>query len=159
MEFSASRFRFIDLAEDLFRELRLDPPDRNTDDSLPLIVTVEVDGESLTLEHAERLGADRIVLECRFGAVPPQQAVTAFTRLLQINQNLPADCGAAFAADEQTEEVVYMRSVSLDGATARGLLDHMVAIVGLAKDWRSSWFGAPQPAPVIGQPRLAMLGA
>ena len=157
MEFSASRFRFVDLAEDLFRELRLDPPGRSTDETLPLIVTVEVDGESLTLEHAEHLGADRIVLECRFGAVPPEHAVPAFTRLLQINRNLPADCGAAFAADEQTDEVVYMRSVSLDGATARGLLDHMVAIVGLAKEWRSSWFGAPEP--VTGRPHLAMLGA
>ena len=151
MTFSTWRFSFIDLADDVFRELGLAPPSRDSDEALPLIVTVELDGESFTLEHAEHLGGDRIVLECRFGHVPPERAVPALTRLLQINHELPADLGAAFAADAETDEVVYMRCVSLREVKARGLVEHMAGIVELAREWRSSWFAVLKPAPAIGE--------
>jgi hypothetical protein len=158
MESSNSRFKFIDLAEDVFRELGLQPPSRESDQALPLVLAVDVDQESFQLEHSEHHGLDRLVLECRFGTVPPERAVRALTRLLQINNDLRADVGAAFAADAQTDEVVYMRSVSLEHTKARDLLDHMSEIKALAQAWRETWFDEPELIALTSAHRAATSG-
>ena len=138
---AVDRFAFLDLAEEVFRELHIQPPPSRTfDDQDPLTLSVEVDGQAFDLTHDPEPGCDHLILECRFGDVPAELAVPALTRLLEANAVLDPHGSATFGLDEESGQVLCTRRVPLEGASARALLDNVHEIAGLAATWQQTWF-------------------
>ena len=138
---AADRFAFLDLAEDFFRELQVQPPPPRTfDDQFPLTLSFEVDGQHFELTHDPEPGCDHFVLECRFGSVPADAAVPALKRLLEGNAVLDPHGGIVFGIDEESGHVLCMRREPVQGTSASAMLDDLHAMAELAATWQQTWF-------------------
>jgi hypothetical protein len=147
----ADRFAFLDLAEDFFRELHVQPPPPRTfDDRSPVTLHLDVEGQAFGLTHDPEADGEHIVVECRFGGMPAEVAEPALGRLLEANALLDPHGSTAFGIDEQSGEVLCVRRDALGGASARTLLDELHAMARLAATWQQTWFIDP-PEPHDGR--------
>src|SRR5262249_42923485 len=99
-----------------------------------------LDGQALAVVHNPEPGRAPLALECRFGAVPADAAVPAFTRLLEANAVLGAHSGVSFGVDEQSGDVFCTRHLAIQGASARALLDDLAAMARMAARWQETFF-------------------
>ncbi|MDO8301082.1 CesT family type III secretion system chaperone [Lacisediminimonas sp.] len=134
------RRRFIDLVEDVFRDLGFPPPAMTHEPSEPLSMEIEVDEVSFEVVHVPDQRPQHILIECNFGLPPPGQVVPVLTRLLQVNLIMAREHQATFGADSRTGAVIFTSSESLAETNARALMDEMRALAKRAKEWRRSYY-------------------
>jgi len=140
------RFRFHEVVESIARERSLEAPARVADTELPVSLALVLDGERFELHHSSGRAEDRIVVECRLGPVAEGQAGRVLSRTLALNRGFGADAGAAFVADEDTNELMYAFCTPLDDLDPLLLADLMTQMAGVARDWRERGLIAPSPA-------------
>lgn len=134
------RRRFIDLVEDVFRDLGFPPPAMTHDPAEPLSMEIEVDEVSFEVVHVPEQRPQKILIECNFGSPPPAQVVPVLTRLLQVNLILAREHQATFGADSRTNAVIFTSSENLVDTNATALMDEMRALAKRAKEWRRSYY-------------------
>ncbi|MDB5798415.1 MAG: molecular chaperone Tir [Paucimonas sp.] len=134
------RRRFIDLVEDVFRDLGFPPPAMTHDPAQPLAMEIEVEGISFEVVHTPDQRPDHLLIECNFGQPPQEKIVPVLMRLLEVNLVMAREHQAAFGADPRSKAVIFTSSEKLDSTTASALMEEMRALAKRAKEWRDTLY-------------------
>ena len=79
------RQHFIDLSEGLFRELGFPLPSQLHDESLPLAMSLEVEGRAFELVHSSSFQVHRILISCSLGKLADKNRPVMMAALLRAN--------------------------------------------------------------------------
>jgi hypothetical protein len=134
------RRAYIELSEEIFRELGLPPPVMTHDVGLPLITTLEVAGVLFTVVHASDIEPSRLLVECTFGPLPVERRIAVLTTLLRANQTLLQVGAGTFAYDAEARAVLYIFAQPLEEMRAASLLEHMAQVAQYAQQWQITLF-------------------
>jgi hypothetical protein len=132
------RQKFSDLCEGIFRELGHPPPEMTHDVTMPLGITVEIDGVLFEVVHASDVGPEHLLIECQFGPIPTERRIQILAALLQMNQILMQSGTGAFSANADT--ITYTNQQSLESVEAASILKEMAQIAQQVKHWRTGYF-------------------
>ena len=133
------RRQYIELVEDLFRELGFVPPAMTHDPDLPLAMELEVNELTFEIVHTPTAQPHQVLVECRFGTVPEPQAEEAYIHLLRHNLDQARHFHPAYGIEAQGNNVICAFHESLEQASARGLLDSMGKVAEQGKHWRNNY--------------------
>jgi hypothetical protein len=134
------RRQFIELSEDIHRELGKHVPPMTHDSDEPLAMEIESSGVAFEIIHTPREDSDRIMVECQFGMVPQEQVIEVLTALLKKNQMLFRSRQARIGIDSETGSIVYSFQQSLKTARATSLLEHIEQTAQHAQAWRTTFY-------------------
>lgn len=134
------RRRFIDLVEDVFRDLGFPPPAMTHDPNTPLAMEIEVEGISFEVVHTPDQRPDHLLIECNFGHPPDERLAPALKRLMEVNLIMAREHQASFGADPKTNAVIFTSSEKIEESSARKLMDEMRALAERAKEWRDTLY-------------------
>ena len=134
------RRRFIDLVEDVFRDLGFPPPAMTHDPAAPLAMEIEVEGVSFEVVHTPEQRPECLLIECKFGHPPEEKLIPALRRLLEVNLIMAREHQAAFGADPRSNAVIFTSSARLEDSNARNLMEEMRALAERAKEWQDGYY-------------------
>jgi hypothetical protein len=143
------RQAFLVLVDDVCAELGYPPRGGPPDSDEALAMEMELDGVPFAVVHLRYTMRDKVLVECRFGAVPQDRALPVMRRLLQINRGFADQGVRAFGMEAETGDIVYTVAADLIGATGTSLLHTMTEMTWQARQWHADHFleDAGQPAP------------
>ena len=140
------RRRFIELCEDIFRELGFPPPIMTHEDSLPLAMELEVEGMQFELLHSSSQMAERVLVICKLGPLPDEGITAGIRRLMQANLAQVRKHELGYGINPSGNEVQCLYYAPIDGATAREMLDGMRKTVSACANWKDQFFTPPLSA-------------
>ena len=140
------RRKFIEIVEEVFRDLHFDPPPMTHDTEASLVMELEVDGITFEVVHNPRANVRYCLVEARLGPVTGDQPDAALRSLLTQNLGLARERRGIFAADIKDDTVLYNFPVPLESTRGSNLLQILRDMAVLACDWRISLAGADVPA-------------
>jgi len=117
--------------------------------SLYFSTDLEIDFIKFTCaENYEKLDQE-LILYCDFGALPPANLRTqALQRLLELNLSMPGASPNAYSINEESQHVLLIIRLSMQGLTAKKLLNDMAGYAAKAKNWRKTYYlASQQPEP------------
>jgi hypothetical protein len=140
------RRRFIELVEEVFRELGFDPPAMTHDPDTPLVMDLELEGISFEVLHHPQQHFDHCLIEVNHGVLAEDIAEAVLMRLLSENLAMARDFSDRYAANVKTDNILYCYAVPLEGMHGAELLAGMRAAAADAKAWRDELPSAPPQA-------------
>jgi hypothetical protein len=139
------RRRFIEVVEEVFRELGFEPPPMTHDPDTPLVMDLELEGVTFEALHHPRQHVDHCLIEVNHGALGDEIAEGALMRLLSQNLAMARNFGDRYAGNVKTDAILYCYAVALEGMHGAELLAGMRAAAARAKAWRDD---LPAAAPL-----------
>lgn len=144
------RRKFIEVVEEVFRDLQFDPPPMTHDPDAPLVMELDVDGTTFEVVHNPRTNVTHCLIEARLGPITSDQPDRVLTQLLVNNLELARKYGGTFAADIKDDTVLYSYPIPLAQSRGDAILQSMRETALLARDWRMSLSGAdPEPGNTV----------
>jgi hypothetical protein len=134
------RQAYIELAEEIFRELGLPPPAMTHDVNLPLATILEVKGVPFAVIHASDIAPTRLLVECTFGPPPAEHRIEVLSTLLRANQSLLQAGQGTFGYDAETGTILYLFAQPLEEMRATSLLEKMAQVAQYAHQWLATFF-------------------
>jgi hypothetical protein len=134
------RQKFIELAEDVFRELGFPPPAMTHEESLPLAMELEIETMQFELLHSSTDQPDHILVSCKLGPLPDEGITVGLRRLLQANLVLARTHEACYGIEPETKNVHCMFPQVLAQANAVNLLASMREIATGSAHWKDEFF-------------------
>ena len=138
----AWRRRFIEVIEEVFRELHFDPPAMTQDPDTSLVMELDVDGTTFEVVHSPRANVNHCLVEARIGNVATDSPNNVLTDLLIKNIDLAKAFGGTFSGDIKDDAILYSVAIALEKASGETLLAALREIAVLACDWRLMLSGA-----------------
>jgi hypothetical protein len=130
------RRRFIDVVEEVFRELGFEPPPMTHDPDTPLVMDLELEGISFEVLHHPKQNPDHCLIEVNYGTLDEGIAEETLMRLFAESLEMARGFGDRYAANVKTDVILYCYAVPLDGMHGPQLLSGMRTAAERAKDWR-----------------------
>ena len=130
------RRKFVEVVEEVFRDLNFDPPPMTHDADASLVMELDVDGTTYEVVHNPRTNAACCLVEARLGPIQSEHAAMVLNRLLTENFTLSRLYHGCFAADIKDDTVLFNFSLALEGLRGTTLLQAMRETAVLAIDWR-----------------------
>lgn len=144
------RRKFIDVVEEVFRDLQFDPPPMTHDPDASLVMELDVDGTTFEVVHNPRANVTHCLIEARLGPITSDQPDRVLTQLLVNNLELARQYGGTFAADIKDDTVLYSFSMPLAQSHGAAMLQALRDTAVLAGDWRMALSGmAPEPGDTV----------
>ncbi len=134
------RQKFIELSEQIFRELGFSVPAMLHEDSLPLAMELELNGISFELLHTPGELNDRIRVMCKLGPIPQRNAVRGMEMLMHQNSINLREHSSWYGFIPENRVLILMNSRDLDGISAQGLLEDMLQMTRDLCDWEARFF-------------------
>jgi hypothetical protein len=138
----AWRRRFIDVIEEVFRELHFDPPAMTHDPDTSLVMELDVDGTTFEVVHNPRANVTHCLVEARIGNIATDSPGNVLTDLLVKNLEFAKEFGGTFASDIKDDAILYSEAMALEQASGETLLQAMRDTAVLACEWRLMLSGA-----------------
>jgi hypothetical protein len=113
---------FLDVVDDIGRQLDAEPVERGRHDGLPLEIELDVDGHVVDLFHDWSSGPNRITAHVRCGSIPEEGAAYALKRLLEAQHQADPCEGKSFGMDAETGELLFVTSMELNDLSGMELL-------------------------------------
>lgn len=134
------RTAFIELAEDIFRELGFPPPAMIFEESLPLSMDLQLEDHQFELLHSDNDLADHILVSCKLGSLPRGAEHRGFCELMKENLTQVRTAGQYFGIDSETRSVKLMFFQALSTTSAPLLLEQMRTVVTQWNSWEEKFF-------------------
>jgi Tir chaperone protein (CesT) family len=141
------RRRFIEVIEEVFRELHFDSPAMTHDPDTSLVMELEVDGTTFEVVHNPRANVSHCLVEARIGNIATDSPETILTDLLIKNLDFAKQFSGTFSGDIKDDAVLYSVAVELEQASGAMLLQALREVAVLAYDWRQILSGAADSQP------------
>lgn len=141
------RRRFIEVLEEVFRELHFDPPGMTHDADTSLVMEIEVDGTTFEVVHNPRAHVTHSLVEAKLGNIATLNPESVLTGLLARNLDLAKHFNGTFSGDIKDDAILYSVSIALDQASGATLLQAMRETAVLACEWRLMLSGAEGGPP------------
>lgn len=129
------RKQFVELSEGIFRELGFPPPAMLHEDSLPLAMELEVDGLAFELLHTPSFQPQRILISCRIGELPEDNAVPMLSSLLKSNLVGVRKFKFWFGIHPEAAEILRLEYRELADIQPISLLEHLKQIAREFSGW------------------------
>lgn len=129
------RQQFIDLSESLFRELGFPPPSQLHEESLPLAMSLEVEGKAFELVHSSSFQTHRILISCCLGKIAHKSNPATMAALLRSNLACVRGFGAWFGINPETDDLCRLEFRELGGCQAAPLLEQLRHIAQEMAGW------------------------
>jgi len=113
---------FLDLVDDLSRELDSEPIGRGHDDGGPLAVELELDGNTVELFHDWSHGPNRITASVHCGLIVETGSAEVLKRLLQAQHDADPCDGTSFGLDAESGALLFVACMALHGLSAAELV-------------------------------------
>ena len=146
-----SRRKFIEVIEEVFRNLHFDPPAMTHDADAALVMELDVEGINFEVVHNPRSNPEFCLIEARVGPMVGAKANQALLNLLQKNFEFSKNYSGCFAADIKDDEILYNSSLPLAQLSGDALLQKMRETGTEVRNWRvmlsdinSAEFSIPQ---------------
>lgn len=130
------RRKFIEIVEEVFRDLQFDPPPMTHDPDASLVMEIDVDGTTFEVVHNPRANVTHCLIEARLGPITGAQPDRVLTQLLINNFELARQYGGTFAADIKDDTMLYNFSVPLVQSSGNSMLQSMRETAERVRDWR-----------------------
>jgi hypothetical protein len=130
------RRKFIEVVEEVFRELGFEPPPMTHDPDTPLVMDLELEGVSFEVLHHPKQNADHCLIEVNYGELDDDIAPEVLMRLFTENLAMARNFGDRYAANVKSDVILYCYAVPLDGLRGPQLLSGMRTAASRAKEWR-----------------------
>ena len=144
------RRKFIEVVEEVFRDLQFDPPPMTHDPDASLVMELDVDGTTFEVVHNPRAKVTDCLIEARLGPITSDQPDRVLTQLLVNNLELARQYGGTFAADIKDDTMLYSFSIPLAQSRGDSVLHSMRETAVLARDWRMALSGTdPEPGNTV----------
>nr|WP_314623054.1 CesT family type III secretion system chaperone [uncultured Noviherbaspirillum sp.] len=141
------RRRFIEVIEEVFRELHFEPPAMTHDPDTSLVMELEVDGTIFEVVHNPRTNGKHCLMEARLGNIATDAPDDVLIGLLVKNLELAKNFSGTFSGDIKDNAVLYSASLPLDQASGAALLQAMRETAVMACEWRLTLSGAEVGKP------------
>ncbi len=129
------RQQFIDLSESLFRELGFPPPSQLHEESLPLAMSLEVEGKAFELIHSASFQSHRILISGSLGNFSYKDNPATMAALLRSNLSGVRDFGAWYGINPDTADLCRLEFMDLEGCHAAPLLEQLRHIAQEMAGW------------------------
>lgn len=127
------RSKFIELSENIFRELGFSPPSM-----------LELEGLSFELLHSPSEYPEKILVVCKLGQIPASNEIHGMQELMRENLLQMRVHGEWYGIDGDQREVHLLCHKEIDNLSAVEVLQHMRKMAENSHDWQSRYF---DPAP------------
>ncbi|SMP44981.1 CesT family type III secretion system chaperone [Noviherbaspirillum suwonense] len=138
----AWRRRFIEVIEEVFRELHFDAPAMTHDVDASLVMELEVDGTTFEVVHNPRANETHCLIEGRIGHIASDNPNAVLTMLLAKNLGMAKIYSGVFSCDIKDDSVLYSIAMELEEASGGALLQALREIAAHAYEWRLMLSGA-----------------
>jgi hypothetical protein len=135
---SAWRAVFLDLIDDVSRQLDSGLIERGHDDGQPLEIELDVDGHVVELCHNWNPAPDRVTARIPCGAIPEDASIETLKRLLEAQHDADPCEGRSFGLDAETGALLFVTSIGLLGLSGMDLLARLRNIFGALATLRDS---------------------
>lgn len=139
-EINQNRIRFLAIVDEIRSALGYS---LRKEDPLPgeeLAMEMMYGGFDFAVVHSGRNSPDRILIECRFGALPEGREQQIMQRLLNMNCALAELDASVFCLDADSGDLIYTLGLSIDGQDGSTLLAKMTEIVWHGRRWLETRF-------------------
>ncbi len=144
-----SRAKFIEISEGIFRELGFTPPSMFHEESLPLVMELELEGRSFELIHSPGGLAEKILIVCKLGKIPDMERLRGIQGLMKENLLKVRIYGEWFGINSSTNEIHLMCHQDLGEIKSSEILQHMRVMVENSNDWQNRFFDFSDGEPSI----------
>ncbi len=134
------RQKFIEISEQIFRELGFSVPTMLHEDSLPLAMELELNGIFFELLHTPGELNDRIRVMCKLGTIPQRHAVRGMEMLMHQNSINLREHSDWYGFIPENRELILMNSRDLDRISALDLIEDMLRMTRDSCDWEARFF-------------------
>ncbi|MBK4733240.1 type III secretion system chaperone family protein [Noviherbaspirillum pedocola] len=131
------RRKFIEVVEEVFRDLGFEPPPMTHDPDTPLVMDLELEGITFEVLHHPKQHADHCLVEVNYGELTEDIAPDVLMRLLSENLGMARSFGDRYAANVKSNSILYCYAVPLEGAHGSELLASMRTAAARSKEWQS----------------------
>ena len=130
-----SRFKFIKITEEIFRQLGFDPPEMNHDEFLPLAMEVEIEKTDFELVHSTKERSNEVIILSQIEEIPSQSEGKMFENLMKINLDLARNFSGCFGVDPNSKKIIFLTSRELDQTDGIRLLEELRLISTELRNW------------------------
>ncbi len=134
------RRKFIELSEEIFRELGFSPPLMVHEESLPLAMELELDGISFELLHVPGELSEQIRIMCSLGVIPENYVAHGLEMLLTENLKNSREHSWWYGLDSDLDELLLLSSQDIAGISAQRLLEDMQNMIKESSEWQKIFF-------------------
>lgn len=134
------RNKFIEVSEGIFRELGFPPPTMLHEESLPLVMELEIESRAFELIHSPTETPEKVLVVCKLGPIPDAEKLRGMQELLKENLSQMRTFGEWYGFNPGKNEVHLMCHLDLDEVTAPDILSHMKRMTAGSNDWQSRFF-------------------
>lgn len=134
------RKQFIDLSEEIFRELGFPAPIQIHEETLPLAMELVFEGYLFEIIHSPAALSHCILVRCKLGEMPKTNEKHGMYMLLKENLCNLREYSKWYGVDSESDEVVLNLIHDLEGASALIILQRMRRIVNDSRDWQTKFF-------------------
>ncbi len=140
MSRSIMRKKFLELSEDIFRELGFFPPPMLHEESLPLAMELELDGFNFELLHSSGDLNYQVLIKCKLGKIPQSNEFYGLQMLMRGNLENMRIYAEWYGVDFETREVLLMNGKDLGNTSAQDLVLCMKQMIENSSDWEARFF-------------------
>lgn len=130
------RRKFIEVIEEVFRNLHFDPPAMTHDADASLVMELDVDGITFEVVHNPRANPAFCLIEAHVGSITSALTDQVLIHLLEKNLDFAKNYAGAFAADIKDDVILYNFPVSLAQLGGDKLLQLMRETGVDIRNWR-----------------------
>jgi hypothetical protein len=142
------RMVFIEVVEEVYRDLGFDPPVMTYDQASSLVMEIDIDGTNYEVIHNPQANYESCVLEARLGRINSFQVNEALLNLLAKNYEFARQYRGCFAADIKDDAILFSFSLPLEKLRGNAMLQVMRETSIEATDWRDILAGLDRKMPM-----------
>lgn len=147
------RRKFIEVIEEVYRELGFDPPSMAFDSEASLVMEIDVDKVMFEVVHNPQHNLDNCLVEAHLGPISYQSPEEVLKALLEKNFEFAGKGGGCFSADVKDDVILFSMPVPLESIRGGDLLKIMRDVANSSLEWYQILSGmalqAPEDTPVI----------
>jgi hypothetical protein len=132
-----SRFQFVTITEEIFRQLGFDPPEMNQDKFLPLAMELEIDKIEFELIHSTNERLEELIVLAKIEEIRLEDKDNFLTNLMKINLELARNYAGCFGVDPNSKKIIFLTSRVLEKIDGVQLLQDLRDISKELKQWIS----------------------
>jgi hypothetical protein len=130
-----SRFKFITITEEIFRQLGFNPPEMNHDKFLPLAMELEIEKIDFELIHSTIERPEEMIVLAKIDEIQLDDKKNLLTNLMKINLELARNYSGCFGVDPNSKNIIYLTSRALEKLDGVQLLQELREISLEIKNW------------------------
>lgn len=130
-----ARLNFIEIVEEVYRELNFCPPPMTHDHASSLVMELNVDGINYEVVHNPNVNFSCCLLETRLEKVTAFQVEEVLLYLLSQNFDLSRQYRGCFAANIEDNTILFNFSLPIKDLRGHDLLQAMRENAAAAKNW------------------------